>query len=289
MKKLFKDKTKKVLIFGGTGFLGSQLVKKLTNDGFTNICVFARDEGKIIDLLQKYPNIELRTGDISDKFEVYQAMKGKDYIFHLAAFKHVGLAEQYPRECTKTNLIGSLNILDCSLDHKPEFVITTSTDKAAQVNGVYGATKYLVEELFKQYQEVNNETQYRTVRYGNVLYSTGSVLCKWKDLILQKKKLIVTDPEATRFFWTVEEAIDLLLECLANAKDASPWCPDMKSMKVGDLLAAMIEKYGDKQHKYEIEVIGLQAGENMHEKILKDGAYSDEVDRFTIEEIKKLI
>jgi len=289
MKKLFKDKTKNVLIFGGSGFLGTQLVKRLVDDGFTNISVFARDEGKIINLMQEYPNVELITGDISDKFEVYQAMKGKDCVFHLAAFKHVGLAEKYARECVKTNLIGSLNILDCSVELKPEFVITTSTDKAVQVNGVYGATKYLVEELFKQYEKVNTETQYRTVRYGNVLYSTGSVLCKWKELIIQKKKLIVTDRDATRFFWTVDEAISLLLECLQEANDSTPWCPDMKSMKVGDLLDAMIQKYGDESHEYVVEVIGLQVGENKHEKILKDGSYSDQVERFTIEEIIGLI
>ena len=289
MKKLFKDKNKNVLIFGGSGFLGTQLVKRLVNDGFTNISVFARDEGKIINLLQNYPNVELITGDISDKFEVYQAMKGKDYIFHLAAFKHVGLAEKYARECTKTNLVGSLNILDCSVDLKPEFVITTSTDKAAQVNGVYGATKYLVEELFKQYEKVNTETEYRTVRYGNVLYSTGSVLCKWKELIIEKKELIVTDRDATRFFWTVEEAIELLLECLQKANNSTPWCPNMKSMKVGDLLDAMIQKYGDKNHQYVVKVIGLQVGENRHEKILKDGPFSDQVEHFSIDEIKKFI
>lgn len=289
MKELFRDKTKSVLIFGGSGFLGSQLLKKLTDDGFTNISVFARDEGKILNLLQKYPNVELITGDISDKFEVYQAMKGKDYIFHLAAFKHVGLAEKYVRECVKTNLIGSLNILDCSIELKPKFVITTSTDKAAQVNGVYGATKYLVEELFRQYEKVNTKTEYRVVRYGNVLYSTGSVLCKWKDLIIQKKELVVTDRSATRFFWTVREAIDLLLECLQEANDSTPWCPDMKSMKVGDLLDAMIQKYGDENHTYIVKVIGLQAGENKHEKILKDGPYSDQVEHFSVEEIKALI
>lgn len=289
MNQLFKDKTKKVLIFGGSGFLGAELVKRLSEDGYKNISVFARDEGKILNLMQDYPHVQLITGDASDKFEVYQAMKGKDYIFHLAAFKHVGLAEKYARECIKTNLIGSLNILDASTILHPEFVITTSTDKAAQVNGVYGATKYLVEELFKQYELFNEKTQYRVVRYGNVLYSTGSVLCKWKKLIQQGGNLIITDPEATRFFWTVNEAIELLLECLEKSQDSSPWCPEMKSMKMGDLLQAMIQKYGDETHNYNIDVIGLQVGENKHEKILKDGPYSDQVKHFTVEEIKQLI
>lgn len=282
------DKKSKVLIFGGSGFLGTELLDRLFSMYFENITIFGRDEGKLIDLRQQYPTLEIVTGDIADKFEVYQAMKGKDYIFHLAAFKHVGLAEKYSRECIKTNLVGSLNILECSVDTKPKFLITTSTDKAAQVNGVYGATKYLVEELFKQFEMVNEQTQYRVVRYGNVLYSTGSVLCKWKRLIQEGKEVIVTDPEATRFFWTVSEAVDLLFKCLNSCSNATPYCPDMKSMVIGDLLAAMIKKYSNGVH-IPIKQIGLQQGENKHEMILREGPSSDEVEQFTVEEIMELI
>lgn len=277
-----------ILIFGGTGFLGKELLKRLNEKNAKKITVFSRDEGKLIELQQNYPNIKILTGDISDKFEVYQAMKGKDYIFHLAAFKHVGLAEQYSRECIKTNLVGSLNILECSLETSPKILITTSTDKAAQVNGVYGATKYLVEELFRQFEKVNDTTQYRVVRYGNVLYSTGSVLCKWKKLIEEGKQVIITDPEATRFFWTVSEAVNLLFECIEKSDNAAPYCPDMKAMSMGDLLSAMINKYSD-NGDVPVKTIGLQQGENKHEKILKDGPSSNNVERFTIEEIIGLI
>ena len=285
---LLQNLNKKVLVFGGTGFLGKQLVEELNLMGFQDITVFSRDEGKLIELKQDYKHIEILTGDISDKFEVYQAMKGKDYVFHLAAFKHVGLAETQSRECIKTNLVGSLNILECSVDLKPELIITTSTDKAAQVNGVYGATKYLVEELFKQFEKVNESTQYRVVRYGNVLYSTGSVLCKWKKLISENKQIIITDPEATRFFWTVSEAVQLLFDCIKKSSDSSPYCPFMKSMSMGDLLEAMILKYG-KGKRPEVKEIGLQQGENKHEKILKEGPSSDQVEKFTVEEIMELI
>jgi UDP-N-acetylglucosamine 4,6-dehydratase len=287
-KNIMLLSNKKVLIFGGTGFLGKELVKKLVSDGFEDITIFSRDEGKLIELVQEYKNINILTGDIYDKFEVYQAMKEKDYIFHLAAFKHVGLAETQSRECIKTNLIGSLNILECSTLLKPELIITTSTDKAAQVNGVYGATKYLVEELFKQFEKVNEETQYRIVRYGNVLYSTGSVLCKWKKLIQENKEIIITDPEATRFFWTVNEAVHLLFECIENSTNSNPYCPSMKSMSMGNLLEAMILKYGNGKRP-NVKQIGLQQGENMHEMILKEGPSSADVDKFTVEEIMELI
>jgi UDP-N-acetylglucosamine 4,6-dehydratase len=279
---------KKVLIFGGSGFLGKELVERIDSLGFKDVTIFSRDEGKLIELKQEYKYLEIVTGDISDKFEVYQAMKNKDYIFHLAAFKHVGLAEKQSRECVKTNLIGSLNILECSVDLKPDLIITTSTDKAAQVNGVYGATKYLVEELFKQFEKVNEATKYRVVRYGNVLYSTGSVLCKWKKLISENKKVIITDPEATRFFWTVQEAVELLFDCIEDAADTSPYCPEMKSMAMGNLLEAMILKYGNGKRP-KVKVIGLQQGENKHEMILREGPSSDEVEQFTVEEIMELI
>ena len=277
-----------ILVFGGSGFLGSELLRDLDRRGHRNITIFGRDEGKLIEAKQEYPYLKIITGDIADKFEVYQAMRGKDCVYHLAAFKHVGLAQTYSRECIKTNVIGSFNILDCSIEFKPKFVVTTSTDKAAQITGVYGATKYIVEELFAQYEKANPQTVYRVVRYGNVLYSTGSVLCKWKKLITEGKEVIITDPAATRFFWTVDEAVNLIFECLENATDAAPYCPDMKSMTMGDLLEAMIQKYSP-GGRPNVKVIGLQEGENLHEKILAEGPSSADTAKFTIEEIKKLI
>jgi FlaA1/EpsC-like NDP-sugar epimerase len=163
-----------------------------------------------------------------------------------------------------------------------------STDKAAQVSGVYGASKLLMERLFTQFEKTYTDTRFRIVRYGNVLYSTGSVLCIWKDLIQQGKEVIVTEPTATRFFWTVGQAIDLIFDCFHNAKDSKPYCPDMKSMRIDDLLQAMVAKYGDGK-EIPIKSIGLQPGENLHEKVLEEGLASNEVEHFTVEEITELI
>jgi len=282
------EKNKLYLVTGGSGFLGHPLVKYILDKGGT-VRVISRDEGKLIDLKEKYSSVEIYTGDISDVFEVRQAMKDVTGVFHLAASKHVGLAEKFVRENIKTNTIGSLNILENSLDHPTlKFVLSISTDKAAQVVGVYGATKFLMERAIKQYEELNPNVLYRTVRYGNVLYSTGSVLCKWKDLISQGKQVIVTAPEATRFFWSVDDAIQLIIDCMNNATDSSPYCPIMKSMRIDDLLQAMIQKYSNGQD-ISIKIIGLQPGENMHEKVLEEGPYSNEVEHFTIEEILPMI
>jgi UDP-N-acetylglucosamine 4,6-dehydratase len=276
------------LVTGASGFLGFPLVKKITEEG-GRVRALARDEGKLIDLKEKFPSIEIHPGDIYDKFEIKQAMDGVHGVFHLAASKHVGLAETYVRENVKSNTLGSLNILEESLNHPDlEFILGVSTDKAAQVSGVYGATKLLMERLFTQFESINPKCKYRIVRYGNVLYSTGSVLCKWKNLIEQGKEVVVTEPKATRFFWSVDQAIQLIVDGLENAPDSKPYCPSMKSMSIDNLLKAMIKKYS-KGKDIPVKIIGLQAGENLHEKVLEEGPYSNESEQFTINEIVELI
>lgn len=287
MDQIRVEKDKLYLVTGGSGFLGKPLVDYITKQGaFAR--VLSRSECALIYLKEDYPDVEILTGDVSDRFSVRQAIKDVHGIFHLAAFKHVGLAETQAIECIRSNVMGSLNVYEEALNYDVRFILAISTDKAAQINGVYGASKFLMERICQQFQALNPSCAYRLVRYGNVLYSTGSVLCKWKKLITEGKKVIVTDPGATRFFWSIDQAIKLIEDCLLHAKDCSPYCPSMKSIQIADLLQAMIEKYSNGQ-EIEIEEIGLQPGENMHEKILEEGPYSNEVERFTVEEIKGLV
>lgn len=289
---------KTCLITGGSGYLGLELISRLYNSN-THIKIFARDEGKLIEAKQKYPDIEIITGDISDKFEVEQAMKGVNGVYHLAASKHIGIAEKQPRECIKSNIIGSLNVLEASINTELcpnlEFVIGISTDKAAQVNGVYGASKFLMERLFTQYEYLRPTISYRIVRYGNVLYSTGSVLCKWKQAIIDNKPINISDPNATRFFWTVSQAVDLIFECLNNSTSPVPYVPTMKSMSIGDLLEGMVSKYspleysGRQEYLKNVTQTGLQVGENLHERIVEHGPDSSQSERFTTLEIYEMI
>ena len=230
--------------------------------------------------------MEIIPGDISDPFVCDKAMRGVEGVYHLAAFKFVGLAETEVKTCVESNVVGTLNLLEATRVHKPRFVVGVSTDKAMHVNGVYGATKMLQERLFREYEDINPATKYRTVRYGNVLYSTGSVLCKWRDKLQRGEEVVLTDPNATRFYWTVDQAVDLIFKCLEVARDSSPFVTHMKAMRIGDLLDAMVEKYAQGTPK--IKTIGLQAGENMHEQIM-EGQDSSMVERFTKEEILQLI
>ncbi len=275
------DKNGKFLITGGSGFLGNALIERLWNDGYRNLRVVSRNEGNLVKLKEKYPEIEIVTGDIASNFVAGKVTKDVDGVFHLAAMKHIGLAEDNVMECIHSNILGTFNILKNSTDC--DFVIGISTDKAAQVSGVYGATKMLMEKLFKEFESFNSP-KYRIVRYGNIIYSTGSVLCKWKDKMQKGETINLTDPNSTRFYWTVEQAIDLIMECLEKATDSTPYIPKMKSIRLGDLVAAMLKKYGNTK----VNIIGLQPGENLHETM--DGkVFSNEVERYSQEEISKMI
>ena len=287
-------KNAKYLVTGGSGFLGGALIDRILDQGGSVITI-ARNEGNLIKLKQKYnpmvnqKQIEIYSGDIVDPFVIESCMKDVIGIFHLAAFKHVSMAEQQAKQCTTGNVVGSLNLLEAAAKHDVEFVLGISTDKAAQIAGVYGASKYIMEKLFEEYSRTYPSTLFRIVRYGNVLYSTGSVLCKWKELLENGEEVIVTDPTATRYFWTIDQAVDLIFQCMEEATDSLPFCPEMKSMSVDNLLKAMANKYLPKGEVLKIKIIGLQVGENHHEKIVADGKFSNEVQQFTIEEIEELI
>lgn len=272
------------LVTGGSGFLGQELIKRL--DG--PIRVLARNEGNLVALKERFPTIEIMLGDVADPYVCDRAMEGVDEVYHLAAIKHVGLAEENVRQTIQTNI--PIALLEATRKHKPKVFIAISTDKAASRKGVYGCTKYLMERLVAEYEKMNVDTKYRIVRYGNVIYSTGSVLVKWKEKLQKGEEIVITEKKATRFFWTVEQAVDLIFECLAKAKDSTPYVTEMKSIQMGDLLAAMIKKYAIRWKSHEfVKVIGLQPGENLHEIIVEGGQTSEEAEKYTQEEIMEMI
>lgn len=265
---------KRIICFGASGFLGTALISRLYGTG--DILAVARNEGNLIALKEKFPNIEIMSGDISDSWVVKRAMLGATDVYLLSAMKHVGLAEIDVKSCIKTNVIGTMNVIEESLTTKPNFLMFISTDKAAQPLGVYGCSKKICEKLIAEAEKINPNTRYRIVRYGNVLGSTGSVITKWKPKMEKGEEVIITDPEASRFFWTVGEAVDLIFECLNKATDSTPHIPKMKAVTMGTVLEACMEVYG----KSPVKVIGLQPGENKVETT--DGVtFSDKVEQFT--------
>lgn len=270
---------KRIVLFGGSGFLGTHLVGHLVQQGESNILAVARNEAALVLLKEKYPCIEIQVGDISNKWCVKKAMTGADHVYMLAAVKHVSIADRDVASCISTNITGVENVVAESLVTKPETLLFVSTDKAARPTGVYGCTKKIGEKLIEEAERINDDTSYRIVRYGNVWGSAGSIATKWKPKMKAGEEVVLTDPEASRFFFTVDDALNLIFECIEKAGNAAPYIPKMKAIKMGVVLEACMDVWG----KSPVKIIGLQPGENMVETT--DGiTFSDTCDQFTKEE-----
>jgi len=232
-------------------------------------------------LKEKYPSIQIMIGDVSDPWTVKSAMADSDCCMMLSALKHVGLAETNVNSCILTNVVGVMNVVSESLITKPKVLMFVSTDKAAQPNGVYGCSKKIGERLLSEAERINPDTKYRVVRYGNVWGSAGSIITKWRPKLEKGEEVILTDPEASRFFWTMSEAVDLIFECIEKGKDSEPFIPKMRSVSMGTVLEACMDVYG----KSPVKIIGLQPGENKVETT--DGVtFSDQCEQFTKDEFK---
>ena len=278
-------KGKKYLITGGTGVIGYSLCERIISMG-GHVIVLSRSESKLNKLKEKYNEIEIVVGDICDKQLVRDTIKKVDGIFHLAALAE-GMQSGKPIESIKTNIIGSLNVLEESSD--VDFLLGVSSDKVVQVSGNYGATKFLMEKLFTQFEEMNPKVKYRVVRLGNIIYSVDSVLYKWRDLIKNCKEVVVTDESATRFYLTPSESIDLIFNCLKNSKNSEPYFEYKKSTSLGNLLQAMSNKYLPGDCELSIKTIGLQPNENLHEKISENGLFTNEIEQYTVKELEEII
>lgn len=279
----------RVAVTGATGFIGQKLVAELIRKNYF-VHAIARNEGKLMELSEQYSRqIEIFPCAIEDYYLTLKAMKGCSGIFHLASSKIVGLSEENTLKTIQSNIIGSDNLLKHTIENKQiKFIITTSTDKTAQITGTYAATKYLVEKLFQEYEKMNGENcKYRVIRSGNIFHSTGSVLEKWKTKIIEGDPITVTDPDATRFFISADEIIALLFSSLNNCDNAKPFIPKMKAVRIKDLLYLMIEKYGENRDIL-INTIGLQQGENKHELLTMNNS-SEFAEKWSKEELYKLL
>ncbi len=241
----FEDK--KILVTGGTGSIGSSLVKQLIKYKPNNVRILSNDENSIFELrrtlLQK--NLTYMVGDIRDADRIKLAIRGIDIVFHAAAMKHIDICEQNPFDAVKTNVIGTSNMLEASILEDVEKFIFISTDKATHPSSTLGASKLLGERLTLDASSYRGlgRTAFSIVRFGNVLGSRGSVFQIFLDMIKSGKPLTVTDPRMTRFIMSISEATSLILKVAKIAKDGEIFILKMPSVKIVDLARAMIQVY----------------------------------------------
>lgn len=271
---------KRILVTGGTGSIGSVIVQELLKYDPYQIRVFSRDETKQFDLDQKLGNsskVSFLLGDIRDRDRLNLAMENIDIVFHVAALKHVVSCERNPFEAVKTNVQGTQNLIDCAFANNVDRVIGVSTDKATDPTNVMGCTKLLAEKIMlaSYFYKGHKKTKFSYVRFGNVLGSRGSVLPLFMKQIKSGGPLTITDPEMTRFFMTIREAVDLVLKSSILMQDREIIVLKMPVMTIGDLAQATIQYMKDTNSEIankeiELNIIGKKDGERKHEKLLTE-------------------
>ncbi|MBU5440993.1 UDP-N-acetylglucosamine 4,6-dehydratase family protein [Paenibacillus sp. MSJ-34] len=278
---MYRDK--KILIIGGTGTIGYHLAKRLLEEKPKVIRIFSRDEYKqyqmSIDFHAHATHLRFLIGDVRDYQRLLRAMEDIDYVFHLAAMKHVPFCEYNPFEAVQTNVIGTQNVIQAAIQAGVKKVLFTSTDKAISPTNTYGATKLMAERLISaaEYQKGPKATIFSSVRFGNVMGSRGSVIPLFKKQILEEQRVTVTDPNMVRFMMTPTQAITLILQANSMAKGGEVYVLKMPLIRLGDLAEAMVEvvaqKYG-LQKEIRIDQIGLRPGEKMFEELMTSDEHS---------------
>ncbi len=265
-------KNKTILITGGTGSFGNTVITKLLPLQPKRIIVFSRDEKKQFDMRNVFDNPLLKfiIGDVRDEQSIMRAMEKVDYVFHAAALKQVPTCEFFPMEAVKTNVIGTQNVLDAARYHKVKRVVVLSTDKAVYPINALGLSKALMEKVMiaegKNFvNSGNTQTVFCGVRYGNVLYTRGSILPEFMNRMKQQKKLLLTDPAMTRFLLPLSEAVDLVFYALTNGENGNIYVRKSPACTIETLAKAFCSLFN---YKIGYEEVGIRAGEKIHETLV---------------------
>ncbi|KQL36908.1 polysaccharide biosynthesis protein [Psychrobacillus sp. FJAT-21963] len=264
---MFKDKT--LLITGGTGSFGNAVMERFLHTDIKEIRIFSRDEKKQDDMRKLYNNEKLKfyIGDVRDLASVRYALNEVDYVFHGAALKQVPSCEFFPMEAVKTNVIGTENVLNASIEYGVKKVICLSTDKAAYPINAMGISKAMMEKVFvaKAKTVSPEKTLICGTRYGNVMASRGSVIPLFVEQIKNGKPLTVTDPDMTRFLMSLEEAVELVVFAFQNANAGDIMVQKSPASTIEDLAQAVKELFNAEN---EIKIIGTRHGEKLFETLL---------------------
>ena len=258
-----------VMITGGTGSFGRAfLTSLLETQNPRRVVIYSRDELKQYEMRQWLPaddhdRIRFFLGDIRDLKRLSMAMRGVDYVVHAAALKQVDTAEYNPMEFVKTNILGSENVIQAAIANDVKKVVALSTDKASSPVNLYGATKLTADKLFissNHYVEAGG-TRFSVVRYGNVMGSRGSVIPFFREKALRGEPLPITDSRMTRFWITLDQAVQFVVDSFHDMKGGELYVPRIPSMKIVDLARAIAPEAA-------IVEIGVRPGEKLHEEMI---------------------
>lgn len=264
---MFTGKT--LLITGGTGSFGNAVLNRFINTEIKEIRIFSRDEKKQDDMRRELKNdkVKFYIGDVRDYNSLNNSLKEVDYVFHAAALKQVPSCEFYPMEAVRTNIIGTENLLNASIQNKVKKVVVLSTDKAVYPINAMGMSKALLEKVMvatsKNVSE--NETVLCGTRYGNVMASRGSVIPLFVQQIVEGLPITVTDPNMTRFMMSLDNAIDLVLYAFKNAKQGDIFVQKAPAATILQLATVLKDIFNANN---EIRVIGTRHGEKLYEALL---------------------
>lgn len=281
MENFFKNK--KILIIGGTGTVGKALTKKVLEYDPAVIRIFSRDEFKQYIMEKEFnesPKLRFLVGDVRDEERLERAMENIDYVFNLAAMKHVPACEYNPFEAVKTNIIGVQNVIEAAIQTNVEKVIYTSSDKAIAPTNTMGATKLVSERIITaaNYYKGAKRTVFSSVRFGNVMGSRGSVIPLIKKQINEGSEITITNRDMSRFVMTINEAVNLILNSAKLSKGGEIFVSKMPVVNIGEFIDICVEEYCKLNNKdlskIKFKTIGLRLGEKMYEELM------------TVEEVK---
>ena len=262
----------RILITWGTGSWGNELTKQLLEKyNPKEIIIYSRGELSQVMMSRKfsqYKNIKYMIGDVRDLTRLTECMKNVDYVFHLAALKHVPVCEDYPEESVKTNVTGTENVVKAAKINRVKAVIDVSTDKACNPINVYGSCKSLGEKLIIQANDEHSETKFVCIRAWNVMGTNGSIIPYFKDILLSSSKpLPITDIEMTRYFMTLQEAISLIFKATSSCFWGEIFVVKMPACKILDIAHVLSESFWK---KLDYQVIGIRPWEKLHEELVSE-------------------
>ena len=261
-----------ILVTGGTGSFGKAFIRyALDHLNPRRVAILSRDELKQSEMKKDFTDSRLRwfIGDIRDRERLVRAFHGVDYVVHAAALKQVDTAEYNPYEYVKTNILGSQNVIDAAIDAGVRKVVALSTDKASSPINLYGATKLTADKLFIAANNYSDSqgADFAVVRYGNVMGSRGSVIPLFRQLADEGKPLPVTDTRMTRFWITLPQAVQFVIDSFDRMQGGELFVPRIPSMRILDL----IEAVAPGSETFEI---GIRPGEKLHEEMISsDDSY----------------